>query len=212
MIRVLIADDHAIVRDGLCAILGHEPQLQVVGQAEDGRAAVEAASRLQPDVVLMDVSMPELNGIDACAEITALNLPCRVIVLSMHDSPEHVFRALAAGVRGYLLKESAGSEVVEAIHAVHGGRRYYSESIATLVQSGRASSDACDPLAMLSAREREVLQRVLAGESSTSIGRKLFLSPKTVETYRSRLMQKLGVRGMHGLIRFAVEHRLMPPD
>lgn len=209
--RILIADDHAVVRDGLCAILAHEPQLQVVAQAVDGRSAVQAARRLLPDIVLMDVSMPELNGIDAAAEIAALGLPSRVLMLSMYDSPEHVFRALAAGVRGYLLKESAGAEVVQAIHAVRAGRRYFSQAVADLVRSGRATG-CDDPLAALSLREREVLHLVLAGDSSAAIGRKLFLSPKTVETYRSRLMQKLGVRGMHGLIRYAVEHRLMPPD
>jgi len=215
-VRLLIADDHAVVREGLRLILTAQRDFEVVGEAATGREAVELAQRLKPDVVLMDISMPELSGLDATLALATDDGPPRIIVLSMHASSEYVFEAFRAGARGYLVKESAGREVVEAIREVCRGRRYVSPRIAGGVIEdyvrARADAGAKSPLERLSARERQVLQLVVEGRSSAEIGRLINLSPKTVETYRSRLMRKLGVENLAHLVRFAIEHSLTKPE
>ena len=210
-ITVLIADDHAVVRDGLRAILASDPGIDVVGFAIDGREAIREAKRLQPDVVLMDIAMPELNGIEAAAEIRDQCETASVIILSMHATSEHVFRALQAGVQGYLLKDSAGSEVVDAVCRVHAGERYLTRKISdTLIDGYVREYQAKSPLESLSPRERQVLQLVAEGMSSSAIAERLELSPKTVETYRSRLMQKLNLKDLSALVRFAIQHGITP--
>lgn len=206
-IRILLADDHPLVCAGLAALLQQQQDMDVVAAVADGREAIQGARTLSPDVVIMDVSMPGMNGIEATAGILAASPPTRVVMLSMHDSAEHVFRALKVGALGYLLKESAGREIVEAVRAVHQGRRYLSEGIpgreALLVRlAGRASTS---PVDSLSRRELEILQLVVEGKSSVAIASIVFLSPKTVETYRSRLMQKLGIRDIPALVKFALQ-------
>jgi two-component system, NarL family, response regulator NreC len=162
----------------------------------------------------MDIGMPELNGIDATSLIRAASAPTQVVILSMHASAEHIVRALQAGALGYLLKESAGREVVAAVRSVHTQRRYVSEQIsATMIDdylTQLRNPQAPSPLASLSRREREVLQLVAEGHSSADIGRRLSLSPKTIETYRSRLMKKLGLEDIPSLVKFAVYHGLTP--
>lgn len=216
MIRVLIADDHAVVRDGLCYLLEAQPDLSVVGDAANGREAVARTIQLKPDVVLMDISMPELNGIDATAQIIQAVPETSVIILSMQGTREQIFRALQAGAQGYVLKDSAGRVVVEAVRAVHGGSRYFSDDImSTLVtdyMQQRQDEPAKSPLERLSEREREILIFVVEGKSSVEIGEILSLSPKTVETYRSRLMQKLGLKDLPSLVKFAVQHGLTSLD
>ncbi|HVN77041.1 MAG TPA: response regulator transcription factor [Thermoanaerobaculaceae bacterium] len=213
--RVLIVDDHAVLREGLRLILGALPDAEVVGEAATGREAVDLAKSLRPDIVLMDILMPELNGLDATRLITNGDAPPHVIILSAHASTEYVFEAFRAGARGYLVKESVGREVVEAIREVGRGRRYVSPLIAGgVVQDylrARADAGAKSPLERLSLRERQVVQLVAEGRTSAEIGRALGLSTKTVETYRSRLMRKLGVEGHTQLVRFALEHGLTPP-
>jgi DNA-binding NarL/FixJ family response regulator len=213
-IKVFLADDHAVIRDGLKMLLDIQPDLNVVGTAPDGREAVRQVAELQPDVVVMDVTMPELNGIEAAHQIQH-HWPCmKVIILSMHDQTEYVIRALQAGARGYLLKESTGDEVVDAVRAVATGNRYLSPKISNLVidEYVRHYDDyaASNPLDELSPRERETLQLVVEGKSTSEIARILFLSPKTVETYRCRLMQKLGIRDLPTLVKFALQHGLTP--
>lgn len=211
MIRVLLADDHAIVRDGVRAILEREADLTVVAAVADGRAALRETERLQPDVVLIDIAMPELGGIEAAVLIRERCPAVRVIVLSMHASAEHVYRALQAGVCGYLVKESAGDEVLLAVRSVQAGGRYLSERIADIVVDGYVRQHrGQSPLDRLSRRERQILQGVVEGHTSVEIARTLCLSPKTVETYRARLMHKLGVADFAALIRFAVEHGMTP--
>ena len=215
-VRLLIADDHAVVREGLRLILTAQLDFEVVGEAATGREAVELAQRLKPDVVLMDISMPELSGLDATLALATDDGPPRIIVLSMHASSEYVFEAFRAGARGYLVKESAGREVVEAIREVWHGRRYVSPLIASAVIEdyvrARADAGVKSPLERLSSRERQVLQHVVDGRSSAEIGRLINLSPKTVETYRSRLMHKLGVENLAHLVKFAIEHGLTTPE
>ena len=208
-IRILLADDHAVVRDGLRALLDAEPGMEVVGSVADGREAVLAARSLQPDVVVMDINMPGLNGIEATRGVRELEPPPQVLILSMHGSSEHIYRALQAGARGYLLKEAAGSEVVGAVRAVAAGRRYLSETIAdTALDAYLAEGRTRSPLDSLSVRERQLLQLLAEGRSNTDAARLLSLSVKTVETYRSRLLLKLGLHDVSALVRFAIEHGL----
>lgn len=213
-ITIMLADDHAIVREGLRFLLEAQPDMEIVCEVANGRDAVERAAELTPDVAIMDVTMPGLNGIEACLMIRECSPETAVIILSMHSTSEHIFRALQAGALGYLLKESAPPQVVDAVRAVHGGRRYLSPSIMdTLAEDyvhQRSIADAESPLARLSPREREVLQLVVEGCSSAEIARIVHLSPKTVETYRSRLMSKLGVTDLIALVKFAIQHGLTP--
>ena len=210
-IKIFLADDHTIIRDGLKFILQAQTDLKVIGDAANGRDAVAQIRQLKPDVAVLDISMPELNGIDAAAQIRDASPPTRVIILSMHSTAEHIARAFDAGARGYLLKESAGTEVVAAVRAAHAGTRYLSERIAgTLIDDYLKTRVSTNPLDALSPREREILQLVVEGKSSKTIAKILSLSAKTVETYRSRLMQKLNVKNLAELIRFAIRHRLTP--
>lgn len=212
-IRVFIADDHAIIRDGLISLLKQQPDIQVIGNASDGLETITQVTDLKPDVIVMDISMPHMNGIEATQQILTELPRTRIIILSMHSTSEHVFRALQAGARGYLLKESAGSELVQAIRTVHSGGRYLSQKITDTVVTDYLKSDkSTSPLEMLSAREREVLQLVAEGKSSLEISKFLFLSTKTIETYRSRLMTKLGIKDIPSLVKFAVQHGLTSLD
>ncbi|HSG23991.1 MAG TPA: response regulator transcription factor [Azonexus sp.] len=208
-ISVLIADDHAVVRDGLRLLLESQSDIRVVGEVADGRAAVDAALRLKPDVVIMDLAMPLLNGADATTQILEKQDFVRIVMLSMHSTVEHVYRALQAGALGYLRKESAGSEVVDAVRAVHAGRRYLSQKITDSVVDDYIRKRTDDsPLESLSQREREILQLLVEGKPGIEIARLLHVSPKTVDTYRSRMMQKLGISDLPGLVKFALQHGL----
>lgn len=212
-ITVLIADDHALMRDGLRAILEREAGIEIVGVVSNGRDAVQEALRLHPDVVLMDIVMPELSGIDAAARIRDHAEGTRVIIFSMYSTVEHIFRALQAGALGYLLKDSAGAEVAAAVRAVHAGRRFLTRQVSDTVVDGYVREHrATSPLESLSPREREVMLLVIEGRSSSEIAEALHLSPKTVETHRSRLMEKLGVENVIGLVKFAVQHGLVRPE
>ena len=209
IITVLIADDHAVVRDGLRLLLENQSDIRVIGEVADGREAVEAAIRLKPDVVLMDLAMPLLNGTDAAAQILEKQESAKIVMLSMHSTVEHVFRALQAGALGYLRKESAGNEVVDAVRTVHGGRRYLSHKITESMVDDYIRKRTIDsPLDSLSQRERAILQLLVEGKSGIEIARLLHVSPKTVDTYRSRMMQKLGIGDLPGLVKFALQHGL----
>ena len=207
-IRVFIADDHGIVRDGLATILAAHPDIELVGTASDGRDAVARVLALEPRIVVLDISMPQLNGIEAARRILEARPETLIAILSMHASAQHVFSALEAGVRGYLLKESVGREIVDAIRAIHAGRRYLSPAVAEIVAEGLSDRGGPGPVQSLSGREREILKLVADGHSSAEIGRMLHLSPKTVDSYRSRMMQKLHVSDLAGLIKFAIQHGL----
>lgn len=211
-IRVLLADDHSVLRDGLEAMLHARPGIEVVGHAQDGREAVRKAIELVPDVAIMDIVMPELDGIEATRQVREHRPQTRVVILSMYSTTEHIFRALQAGAQGYLLKESAGAEVVAAVRSVHAGQRYLSQKITeTVIDDYMREHHARSPLEALSPRERQILQGVAEGKSTAEIARVLYLSPKTVDTYRSRLMQKLELDSVAGLVRFAIECGLTPP-
>ena len=212
-IRVLIADDHAIIRAGLQMMLESQSDMKVVGEATNGRDAVNLVRELQPHIAILDITMPELNGLEAAKQILESCEDTQVITLSMHDSSIHVFEALHAGVKGYLVKATAGICVVDAVRAVHAGRRYLSPEIMDLVIEHSLDPQrepVPDPLAALSSREREVLQLVAEGKKSTEIATMLHLSPKTVETYRGQLMKKLQLKNVSELIRFAIKYGLTP--
>ena len=212
-ISVFLADDHRVLRDGLRILLDSQDDIEVVGEAENGNLAIKGILTKKPNVAVMDITMPELNGIEA-AQIVHESLPeTGIVILSIHSDLEHIFRALQAGAQGYLLKESAGSEVISAVRAVHLGRRYLSPSIRDMVMEAHLQNQKVQsPLELLSMREREVLQLTVEGHSSAAIAEKLDLSPKTIETYRSRLMGKLGVRDLPQLVRFAIKHGITPID
>jgi DNA-binding NarL/FixJ family response regulator len=209
-INVVIADDHAIVRDGLKLLLESQPDIVVTGEARNGRDAVMNAKKLRPDIIIMDIAMPELNGIEAADRILQECPSVRVIILSMHSTTEHIYRSLKAGARGYLLKESAGAELVAAVRAVYNGTRYLSQKISDRVVeeylNGQVSRVPDNPVERLTPREREILQLVSEGKSSAEIAAAMFLSPKTIETYRSRLMQKLGVSDIPSLVKLAIRY------
>ncbi len=209
-VTVMLADDHAVVRDGLRALLEGGHDLQVIGVAGNGREAVAEAQRLRPDVVIMDIAMPELDGVEATRRIVERCPETRVLILSMYLSAEHIHRALQAGAQGYVLKESAGEEVVEAIRALRAGKRYLSHRITeTVIDDYLRDGSNLSPLDSLSLRERDVLQLVVEGRTNAAIAQALSLSPKTVETYRARIMKKLKVHDTVELVKFAMRHGLI---
>lgn len=209
-IRVLVVDDHGIVRDGLTAILERSPRMTVVGTASSGKQAISAARRLAPDVIVMDLIMPELNGVDALERVLHDSPRTRVVIFSVCDTAEHIVRALRAGAQGYVVKKAATSDIVEAVFAVHEGRRFLSTGVQAALDGIRWDAADLSPLERLSQREREVLHLTASGATTGGIARRLSLSPKTVETYRSRIMRKLGVADRTALIHFAIEHALTP--
>jgi DNA-binding NarL/FixJ family response regulator len=207
-IRVFVADDHAIVREGLITLLAAQADIEVVGSASNGREALTQVQALLPRVLILDISMPELDGIETTRQVLAKVPNALIVILSMHSGAQHVFHALEAGARGYLLKESAAKEIIDAVRAVDGGRRYLSPKVSEIVAQGLSDRQGASPLETLSKREREILKLVADGHSSAEIGLMLHLSPKTVDSYRSRLMQKLRVSDLVGLIKFAIQHGL----
>lgn len=214
-IRVFLVDDHGVLRSGLQALLEIEPDIEVVGESGHARQAVRLVQELAPDVVVMDISMPELNGIEATLQIRQSCPSTQIVVLSMYYTSEHIFRALEAGARGYVVKESAGSEVIKAIREVYSRRSYLSQKISDRVVEDYAQSRTkgfFSPLGRLSNREREVLQLVVEGKSNSAIADILCLSVKTVETYRSRLKNKLGIDTLADLVKLAIKQGLISSD
>ena len=207
-ISVFVADDHAIVREGLVTLLAAQSDIEIVGTAVNGREALTQVLQLQPRVVVLDISMPELDGIEATRQILAKLPDTAIVILSMHSSAQHVFHALEAGARGYLLKESAAREIIDAVRAMQSGRRYLSAKVAEIVAEGLSDRATVSPLESLSKREREIIKLVADGHSSAAIGLMLHLSPKTVDSYRSRLMHKLQISDLAGLIKFAILYGL----
>ena len=208
MIRILLADDHALVRQGFRMILEDQSDMEIVGQAGNGREAVELASKLHPDVAVMDVAMPELNGIEATRRITTVSPRTRVLALSMHKDSMYVREILRAGARGYLLKDSGDADLVAAVRAVAKGDGYISPSV-----SGAVLSDyrrhVTDPLDLLTSREREVLQMIAEGKTNKEIATSLNLSVYTVEAHRGRVMEKLNLHSTGELVRFALRNGLI---
>jgi len=211
---ILMADDHALVRAGIRALLESLPGVEVVAETGDGLEAVELVRRAPPDVILLDITLPGLNGLEAAARIARLGVPTRVLMISMHASPEYAARAFAAGASGYLNKDSAFDELSEALDEICAGRRYLCRAIdADLVkQHERRAGAGTSGLDALTPRQRQILQLVAEGQGTRQIAERLFVSIKTVETHRAQLMQRLGIFDVPGLVRFAIRNGLLPPE
>jgi|EndMetStandDraft_8_1072994.scaffolds.fasta_scaffold149971_2 DNA-binding NarL/FixJ family response regulator len=213
-IRVLLADDHVLVRAGIRGLLERLSGVEVVGEAGDGHEVIALADSLRPDVVLLDVGMPGLNGLEVAGRLAALDASMRVIILSMHTSQEYVLRALRAGCGGYLLKASAVTELEVAVRAVARGETYLSPAVSKRVVDDYVhwAGGAADPLDALTPRQREVLQLAAEGHSNKEIAQRLGLSLRTVETHRAQLMERLDLHDLAGLVRFAVRVGLVTPE
>jgi two-component system, NarL family, response regulator NreC len=220
-IRILLVDDHAVLRAGLRALLDAEEGMEVVGEAGTGEQGVDMAERLKPDVVVMDLSMPGIGGLEATRRIAAMNAEAaprtgtRVLVLTMHGEEEHLLPVLEAGGSGYVNKRGADEELIEAIRTVARGDVFlYPNAAKLLLQGfrGKSTRGEEDPLEKLTERELEVLGYTAEGYSSAEIGKKLFISPKTVDTYRSRIMEKLGLHHRSELVRFALQQGLLKAE
>jgi len=212
-LKILLADDHAVVRKGLRYLLETQGQHTVIGEAADGREAVRLCSEMKPDVVVMDIAMPGLNGIDATAQILKENPDIAVVILSMHSDESYILRALTSGAKGYLLKDSAEEDLVKAIETVASGRPFFSPVIAQAMLDDyvrqlqmRGVQDSYD---LLTDREKEVLQMLAEGKSNKEVATILNLSPYTVETHRNRIMQKLNLHNTAELVLYAVRKKLI---
>jgi DNA-binding NarL/FixJ family response regulator len=213
-IRVLVADDHTLVRAGIRGLLQGLAGVEVIGEAGEGHEALRLAETLHPDVALLDIGMPGLNGLEVAGRLAALDVAIRVVILSMHTSEEYVLRALRVGCAGYLLKDSAVSELEIAVRAVARGETYLSPAVSKRVVDDYVSrtGGALDPLDALTPRQREILQLAAEGHSSKEIGQRLGLSYRTVEAHRAQLMERLGLHDLTGLVRFAVRVGLVAPE
>jgi DNA-binding NarL/FixJ family response regulator len=213
--RVVLADDHSVVRQGLRAWLERSGHVQVVGEAADGREAVAMVEQLQPDVVIMDIAMPMLNGIDATAQITRRNPDTKVIILSMHADESYILRALGAGAKGYLLKESTETDVLPAVQSVRDGKPYFTPSIARLLLEDYMRSlkqnNLQDSYDLLTEREREVLQLLARGKSNKEVAQILELSPHTIDSHRTNMMQKLNLHNTAEIVLYAVRKGIIVP-
>jgi len=215
MTTIVLADDHHIVRQGLRALLEGQPDFQLVGEAGDGLEAVQLTERLKPDVLIIDLMMPSLNGLEATRQVGQRSPHTRVVILSMHANEAYVLEALRNGAAGYVLKDSSAADLVHAVREVVAGRRYLSSplserAIAAYIQ--KASDVALDPYEMLTNREREVLHLAAEGYTNAEIAGQLSISPRTAETHRANLMHKLGLRTHTDLIRYALRRGILPME
>ena len=214
-IRILLADDHAILRLGLKTLLGAEPDMVVVGEAEDGRAAIEKAQALKPDVVVMDIAMPNLNGLEATREIKKLGLECQIVILTVHAQERYLFPVLQAGASGYVLKSAADTELVQAIRTIACGQVFlYPTATKLLLEDYMKRIHAGEERERydgLTDRERAVVRLVAEGYTSQEIAEKLVISAKTVETYRARVMEKLNLQHRSELVKYALRVGLITP-
>ena len=212
--RVLLAEDHALVRSGIRSLLEASKEVDVVGEAGTGREAVELAEQLKPDLVLMDLAMNELNGIDATRQLAAAESRINVIILSMHGEEQYIYESLKAGAKGYVLKSSAFKELITGIREVSAGRTYVSPSLSNIVMSDyvRRAKGSHTPteLDKLTTREREILQLIAEGNSSAEVAQMLYISVRTVDTHRHNIMEKLDIHSIAGLTKFAIRTGLCP--
>ncbi len=212
-IRVLLADDHTILRAGLRMMIDAQPDIEVVGEASDGRQALAEAQRLQPDIVLMDITMPEMNGIEATRQIKRALDSTRVLILTMHENEEYLFQVLRAGASGYILKEAAGAELISASRIVCSGRFYMSPSAQSMMVGDYLqrvrSGEERDSYSALTEREREILKLVAEGHTNNQIAERLVISPKTVDTHRTHIMDKLNLHSRAELVKYAMRRGLL---
>jgi two-component system response regulator NreC len=212
-LRILLADDHIVMRTGLRALLERQPNLEVVGESENGREAIELVSSLRPDVVVMDVGMPVLNGIEATKTIVTQHSTVAVVILSMYVDESYIMRALKAGARGYLLKDSAPADLISAIQAVSQNKSFFSPKVSRILAEDYVrvlkQKGAVDSYDLLTGREREILQLIAEGKANKEVAAALNISPYTVETHRSHILEKLNLHNPAELILYAVRKRLI---
>lgn len=217
LVRVMLVDDHSLVREGLRHVLAATPGVEIIAEAGDGETALKLAAELKPDLVVMDLSMPGLGGLEVTTRLRALLPAVKVLILSVHDHQEYVLGAVRAGAQGYLRKDTSPSELREGLRAVARGESYFSPPVARhLTNAVRGDTedagDTAQRLARLTPREREVLAGIAGGETSRAMAARLGISPRTVETYREGLSRKLGIRTVAGLVRFALDAGLVKPE
>ena len=216
MIRVVIAEDHLMVRAGIRALLEKAGDVHVVSEASNGQEAAEMAEKYTPDVLIMDIMMPRLNGIQAADNIRKLKLPTRILLLSMYSDEGLIYQALQSGVKGYVLKSSVGDELILAVRAIASGKTYLSSQVSEIMVENAVHPHTPgrehDPFANISPREKEILQLIAEEHTSNEIAQLLFISEKTVEKHRASLMEKLNVHNLAGLVKLAVKYHLVDPD
>jgi DNA-binding NarL/FixJ family response regulator len=213
-IRIIIADDHALLRSGIKALLHCSPRFEVIGEAGDGLEAIRMVETLHPDVLILDLSLPGMSGVDCVKELRSRDLSSRILVLTMYDDEEYIKEVMQAGADGYILKKSADTELIEGILKVHTGKKYLNEAISqtlidSLLRTTCDRNNSRDPYILLSTREREVLRYIAQGHTNSEIASMLSLSAKTIDTYRSRIMHKLNLRKKSELVNYAIQHRLI---
>lgn len=212
-IKVLLVDDHPVVRKGLCSCLQDRANLKIVGEASDGAEAIRQVTEFSPDIVLMDLNMPGMDGVKVTEMLRKQSPQTKILVLSMHSNREYILPVIKAGARGYVLKDAPPEELVRAIEAVHSGATYFSPSVARIALNQYVSeSDQSDPQFRLSEREREVLTHIAQGLSNKEIAMKLGIGVRTIETHRERIMRKLDIHSVAGLTKFAIAHGLITLD
>jgi two-component system response regulator NreC len=212
-IRILLVDDHTILRAGLKMMLNAQPDMDVVGEAHDGRLAVQETQRLRPDIVLMDITMPDVSGIEATRQIKKALPDVKVLVLTMHENDEYVFQALRAGASGYILKEAADTELISALHVVQNGNFYLSPTAQSVMVGDYLqrvhTGEEKDSYSSLTEREREILKLVAEGYTNNQIAERLVISPKTVDTHRTHIMDKLNLHSRAELVKYAMRRGLL---
>lgn len=207
-IRLLLVDDHTLVRQGIAALIGAQGDMQIVGECGDGTAVLDLAGQCRPDVVVLDISLPGMNGLDVCRKLTRHQARLAVLILTMHVDPEYMARAVRSGARGYVVKEAAADQLIQAIRTVAGGETFWgSGADGQQSPSGRAADD---PFELLTARERQVLQLIAEGASNRLVAQRLGLSIKTIDTHRMRMMKKLGIHDQTRLVKYAIRKGLAP--
>jgi len=213
MINIILADDHQVVRKGLKALLDAEPDLKIVGEAGDGLETIKLVEELKPDVLVLDLMMAGINGLEVTRQLSKKNLNTSIVILSMHSNEAYVLEALRSGAKAYILKESPPDELVRAIKEVHSGRRYLSAPLserAIEAYTQRSEVKSVDPYDQLTTREREILELIAQGWTNAQISEKFFISTRTVETHRTNLMRKLNIHNHTQLIQFAIQRNIIP--
>lgn len=214
-IRILVAEDHTVVREGLCTLLKAQPDFHVVGEVEDGLQVITTVESLRPDVLVLDLMLPGLNGLEVARQVRRRSPQTRVVILSMHSTEAYVVEALRAGALGYILKKSSSAELVHAIREATAGQRYLSPSLSNLLIDAyirKVEHETLEPYDTLTAREREVLHLVAAGHTNSEIAARLSISPRTAERHRANMMRKLNLHNHTDLIRYALQRGILPPE
>ncbi len=211
-IKVLVVDDHAIMRDGIRALLGLHDDIEIVGEASEGNEAIEKAQKLMPDIIIMDIAMPGMDGLEATRRIKKKNPKAKILILTQHDNREYIISAVKAGVTGYVSKRALGVELVSAIHAVRGGESFLYPSAATAIIADYRRQAEVEPYDHLTSREREILKLIADGHTSREIADRLFISLKTVLGHRAKIMEKLDIHNRTELIKYALRKGLVSMD